>query len=59
MACTPEVDFRKGPQKVKWGTTSELGSSTANRKSLDHFHILEAQSCGVGHEMTVVPFDHQ
>ena len=27
--------------------------------SLEHFHILEAQSCGVGYEMTVVPFDHQ
>jgi hypothetical protein len=59
MACTLEVGFRKGHQKIKWGKTSELGSSTANRKSLDHFHILEAQSCGVGYEMAVVPFDHQ
>lgn len=32
---------------------------TSAMKSLQHFDILEAQSCGVGYEMTVVPFDHQ
>lgn len=34
-------------------------SELRQRKTLEHFHILEAQSCGVGYEMTVVPFDHQ